>query len=45
MRLVDSLRVALSSLLGNQLRTLLSTLGIAIGIAACLLYTSPSPRD
>ncbi|MEI8166754.1 MAG: ABC transporter permease [Chloroflexales bacterium] len=34
MRLVDSLRVALSSLLGNQLRTLLSTLGIAIGIAA-----------
>ncbi len=34
MMLLESLRVALSSLLSNQLRTLLATLGIAIGIAA-----------
>ncbi|HMQ30583.1 MAG TPA: ABC transporter permease [Chloroflexaceae bacterium] len=34
MMLLESLRVALGSLLSNQLRTLLATLGIAIGIAA-----------
>jgi putative ABC transport system permease protein len=34
MKLFESLRVALGSLLSNQLRTILATLGIAIGIAA-----------
>jgi putative ABC transport system permease protein len=34
MKLFESLRIALDSLLANQLRTLLATLGIAIGIAA-----------
>jgi putative ABC transport system permease protein len=33
-KLVESLRIALGSLAANQLRTLLATLGIAIGIAA-----------
>lgn len=34
MKLFEALRVALGSLRGNQLRTILATLGIAIGIAA-----------
>ena len=34
MQLFESFRIALGSLLANQLRTLLATLGIAIGIAA-----------
>jgi putative ABC transport system permease protein len=34
MKLFESLRIALDSLLANQLRTLLATLGIAIGITA-----------
>ncbi len=34
MKLFEALRVALGSLLSNQLRTFLATLGIAIGIAA-----------
>lgn len=34
MKLFESLRIALGSLAGNKLRTLLATLGIAIGIAA-----------
>jgi putative ABC transport system permease protein len=34
MKLLEALRIALGSLLANKLRTLLATLGIAIGIAA-----------
>ncbi|GAB4437176.1 MAG: ABC transporter permease [Chloroflexi bacterium OHK40] len=34
MKLIEALRIALDSLLSNQMRSLLATLGIAIGIAA-----------
>jgi len=39
-RFLDFTRLILSSIVANRVRTLLTTLGIAIGIAAVVLLTS-----